>query len=599
MGHKGFLKAPSIRAKLLLCFLAIALVVWGLLSSWALSTTRSFVEGKAISAFQSAVDEGIHSADNNAAKVETLADLVGNLGDVEQYLAGSNLSPYDEYRIARDMLSHLETLLRGMGIPAALPIVSNNADIQEIIPVDVEGLLSTSGSQNHKDALGQVSIALYRAKRFQQDAMTVIQSNWYVDARNGATGWRQTSQDAQRGSVSFIKALPASPFSSSRGVLRISVRLEDIVVSEQELYLFDGQGELIFMTPEQAPPELPEGISLNGGDTAAVADGKAVLSGRMENGWQQVWIIPYDAMESFSAVLYQFFLMLLLSLALALVLSVCFSGWFTRRILAVRDSLYRFQQGDYGCRIQVKSSDEIGMLADGYNSMADHINRLIHDVFQTEIRSQQEHLTMLQSQIRPHFLYNSLSSIVRLCDRGDVGLIREMAQALVRFYRISLSKGRETITLQEEIDHVSAYVQVCAIRYRGKFQMRYEISPEAKSCFVPKIILQPFVENALEHGMHPTLGILHIEISARVEEGMLLVEIQDDGVGMDEDRLREMEKEASSSGEGYGISNVRERIRITYGEGCGVSLLPKEPHGLIVRLTMEAQDTSGAKPPTS
>ena len=76
----------------------------------------------------------------------------------------------------------------------------------------------------------------------------------------------------------------------------------------------------------------------------------------MENGWQQVWIIPYDAMESFSAVLYQFFLMLLLSLALALVLSVCFSGWFTRRILAVRDSLYRFQQGDYGCRIQVKSS---------------------------------------------------------------------------------------------------------------------------------------------------------------------------------------------------------------------------------------------------
>ena len=181
--------------------------------------------------------------------------------------------------------------------------------------------------------------------------------------------------------------------------------------------------------------------------------------------------------------------------------------------------------------------------ADGYNSMADHINRLIHDVFQTEIRSQQEHLTMLQSQIRPHFLYNSLSSIVRLCDRGDVGLIREMAQALVRFYRISLSKGRETITLQEEIDHVSAYVQVCAIRYRGKFQMRYEISPEAKSCFVPKIILQPFVENALEHGMHPTLGILHIEISARVEEGMLLVEIQDDGVGMDENRLREMEKD--------------------------------------------------------
>ena len=74
MGHKGFLKAPSIRAKLLLCFLAIALVVWGLLSSWALSTTRSFVEGKAISAFQSAVDEGIHSADNNAAKVETLED---------------------------------------------------------------------------------------------------------------------------------------------------------------------------------------------------------------------------------------------------------------------------------------------------------------------------------------------------------------------------------------------------------------------------------------------------------------------------------------------------------------------------------------------
>ena len=586
MGHKGFLKAPSIRAKLLLCFLAIALVVWGLLSSWALSTTRSFVEGKAISAFQSAVDEGIHSADNNAAKVETLADLVGNLGDVEQYLAGSNLSPYDEYRIARDMLSHLETLLRGMGIPGDHPRGCGGAafHIRQSKPQ------GRPGAGLHRPVPGQA----LSAGRHDGDSVQLVcgrekrRHGVAADLPGRAAGERFLHQGSARVPLFLLQGRPAHQREAGGHCGFGTGALP-----------FRRAGRADFHDAGTGSPGAAGGHQPERRGHGRVADGKAVLSGRMENGWQQVWIIPYDAMESFSAVLYQFFLMLLLSLALALVLSVCFSGWFTRRILAVRDSLYRFQQGDYGCRIQVKSSDEIGMLADGYNSMADHINRLIHDVFQTEIRSQQEHLTMLQSQIRPHFLDNSLSSIVRLCDRGDVGLIREMAQALVRFYRISLSKGRETITLQEEIDHVSAYVQVCAIRYRGKFQMRYEISPEAKSCFVPKIILQPFVENALEHGMHPTLGILHIEISARVEEGMLLVEIQDDGVGMDEDRLREMEKEASSSGEGYGISNVRERIRITYGEGCGVSLLPKEPHGLIVRLTMEAQDTSGAKPPTS
>ena len=582
----------SLRVKLLLCFLVTSFTIWAMLSIWAYTTTRAIVEEQTLSVYRSTIEVETHSADINITKVEMVADLIGNLQDMEQYLSGSFTSPYDEYRIAQNMLTHLENLLRGMGIPATLTIVSHDSDVKEIIPIDVENMIRTSAHQNtYLDAQGQVSIALYQAKRFQPNTVSGAPTNWYVDATYGIYGWRQTQLDVQQGSISLIKPLPASPFSSSHGVIKISMRLADIVTgvaSDQQVYVFDQNHHPIIVDLTEEIPEIEPSKEAY---STMIVGNNVILSGKMRNGWRQYHVQPYDVMELFEIIQFQFLLLLVLSLALSLGFSAFFSGWFVRRIHAVRVSLHRFEMGHYDHRITVTGSDEIDMLATGYNNMAEHTNRLVHDVYQTEIRSQRERLTMLQSQIRPHFLYNSLSAIVRLCDRNDVLLIKEMAQALVRFYRISLSKGQEEILLQEEIDHISAYVQVCSIRHRDKFTMTYQIDEKAKRCYVPKIILQPFVENALEHGMDPTLGVLHISIIARVDDGALTVEITDDGIGIENDRLEQIQNDEITTGNGYGISNVRERIRITYGDSWGVSLRPNVPHGLTAQLMMEARES--------
>jgi hypothetical protein len=191
----------------------------------------------------------------------------------------------------------------------------------------------------------------------------------------------------------------------------------------------------------------------------------------------------------------------------------------------------------------------------------------------------------LQAQINPHFLYNTLNTITWYALDKKAEEVAVMANSLGKFFRITLSKGRELITVSEEIDHVLSYLAIQSIRYKSKLEYSAAVSEDIGACGIIKFILQPLVENALYHGIKPKEGMGHIHIrgekKAAGEKAPLLVfTVTDDGVGMSREKLAALNRNLAAglieSGSGYGIYNVNERIRLYYGKAYGLTLEPAD-----------------------
>ena len=249
--------------------------------------------------------------------------------------------------------------------------------------------------------------------------------------------------------------------------------------------------------------------------------------------------------------------------------------------------------GDLDVRFFYPYEDEVGSLAKSFNYMVGEIQSLVTKqeesirqlrdsrdrVSEVQRQKRKAELKALQAQINPHFLYNTLNAITwQVADQGleEVSL---MASSLGKFFRLSLSKGEEIISLADEVEHVRAYLNIQGIRYRDKLRYELDISQELLSVRVLKLILQPLVENSIYHGIKEKKGGGTIRILAkrafRGEEIVMQLEVWDDGVGIEAESLLRMNEDLRAGGrsqkEGYGIYNVNERLMLYYGEMYGLS----------------------------
>jgi len=216
--------------------------------------------------------------------------------------------------------------------------------------------------------------------------------------------------------------------------------------------------------------------------------------------------------------------------------------------------------------------DELHMLESSFNDMVVRIRELIERNNEEKDRQREMELIALQAQINPHFLYNTLDAIGWLAKIHSQREIERMVVALAHFYRLSLHKGDQYITVEEEIGIVRSYVAIEAMRFPGKFEVQYEIAPEILSLKLLKIIIQPLVENAIKHGVSRKRGSGAIVVRGEREGDALLFEVRDDGAGFDVSELDDDGKPKRYGGGGYGVRNVDERIRLEYGPGYGVDI---------------------------
>ena len=236
-------------------------------------------------------------------------------------------------------------------------------------------------------------------------------------------------------------------------------------------------------------------------------------------------------------------------------------------------------------RMEILTDDEIGHLSMKFNQMMDRIRNLKEQVIEEQEDKRKYELQALQAQINPHFLYNTLDSIIWMAETNDSNIVA-MTEALAKLFRISLNKGNEEISLERELEHVKNYLIIQSMRYADKFTYEISAEPGVERCRTIKLILQPIVENCIYHGIKKKRGTGKITIRAYRREQNLIIEVSDDGCGMPEEICRkilsdEIESE-NISGSGIGVKNVNERIQLRFGKKYGLSYSSEEGVGTTV-----------------
>lgn len=270
--------------------------------------------------------------------------------------------------------------------------------------------------------------------------------------------------------------------------------------------------------------------------------------------------------------------------ALGITATAYLSTSISSRLRQLTKLMVTAERGDLTVRHGADREDEIGLVGKSFNKMLTRMSTLIYLAEKQERKKREAELRALQEHIKPHFLYNTLDTIQWMARKREASDIAEMVESLSKLFRIGLSSGREIISIQDEAEHIRSYLTIQQIRYRDKLNFSIEFPEKLMQLRVLKLIMQPIVENAIYHGIKERRGLGTIKLSAKQVGATLEMYIEDDGRGMEADRVEKLQKkldrpfteietvESNSTKGGYGLMNIQARMRLTFGEQYGIHI---------------------------
>lgn len=250
--------------------------------------------------------------------------------------------------------------------------------------------------------------------------------------------------------------------------------------------------------------------------------------------------------------------------------------------------------GDFNVRAEESGSAEIEVLNSSFNRMVEQIGELVEGIRLEQRNLRATELKLLQAQINPHFLYNTLDTIIWLAESGEKDQVVNMVSSLSDFFRTTLSRGRDYITVEEEETHIRSYLEIQQFRYQDILEYEIRIPEELYSYQILKLTLQPLVENALYHGIKTKRGLGHILVQGERQGGRLIFTVQDDGMGMDADSLARIRRiirgdlQDAQDPSGFGLSNVEQRLKLNYGAEYGLTIESVYAEGTKATVTIPA-----------
>ena len=329
---------------------------------------------------------------------------------------------------------------------------------------------------------------------------------------------------------------------------------------------------------ETDAPFLVSTAKIDGEKSIIISSAFSPRSSLIGFSWRLVSILPYDDLfhvlnQILDALLTACFTMIIL----AVFLSFFLTGHLTRSLKRLQTRLKDLGSGNLDSFLDSNPRDELWDLEQGYNEMVQQICELLEKNRLEQEKKRELELTALQAQINPHFLYNTLDAIGWIAVMKGQNEIEQMVMELSRFFRLSLHKGDKKITIEDEMGIVISYVTIEQLRNPGKFDIKYEIEPEITGLLVPKIILQPIVENAIKHGVSQVRRHGMITVRGYRKGDDVYLEVSDNGCGF-------RQKISHIHGSGYGLRNVNERIQLEYGSEYGISVQSIEGEGTTVQI---------------
>jgi two-component system sensor histidine kinase YesM len=400
--------------------------------------------------------------------------------------------------------------------------------------------------------------------------------------------------------------------STEQGILLIDIRynslqqiLEDISLGNQGyLYMISSDGELIYHPKMQLieTGQMQENITA----AAEYRDGSYKEEYRGENrnvsvksvgytGWKLLSVTPEKGLSLSNLKMRLFVVFVAAAFLFVLVLiNALISSRITNPIKELEKSVNAIEAGELDTEVYTGGSYELQHLGRSIGDMAKRIKKLMQDIVAEHESKRKSEFDTLQSQINPHFLYNTLDIIVWMVENEQKQEAVKVVTALARFFRISLSKGKSIITVHDELEHVRNYLTIQQMRFKNKFVYEIRAEEDTMGLACLKLMLQPLVENAIYHGMEFMDGDGLIEIQVKKEGKDLWIEVRDNGFGMTKEQVENLLSEkphvSSRRGSGIGVKNVNERIRLYFGEDYGLIIESEPDEGCLIRCHLPVKE---------
>ena len=370
------------------------------------------------------------------------------------------------------------------------------------------------------------------------------------------------------------------------------------------LYLIDGDGEIIYHPRQQL---IYAGLlEENNLAAAGYTDGshQETFGGTRREvtvktvgytGWKLVGVVPSENLwDNYGQLVLFFLFVVLFSVFLLVFVNLRLSEWITAPVKKLDRAVKELEHGSTEVDFDVGGPGEMEHLSHSVRSMVSTMRHLMDDIIEQEEQKRRSELEVLQSQINPHFLYNTLDSVIWMTENGRTDDAVVMLTSLARFFRISLSRGSSIIPIRDELEHARHYLTIQKMRYKNKFSATITAEDGVESLCTIKLIVQPILENAIYHGMAYADGDGEITVRAFRDGGDVLIEVSDNGPGMPEEVVESLlnpngpAAAAGAKGSGIGFRNVHRRIRLTFGEGYGLEVFSEPDEGTTVRIRLPA-----------
>lgn len=450
-----------------------------------------------------------------------------------------------------------------------------------------------------------------------KDYIDVKQMEWYtkaVEAQGKPVISASHTQNYLKNEGKWVFSLSAAIMEENKilGIVLIDMSYKnltdmcnDIQLGEKGYVYIVGQGQEMIYHPKQQliysgilQEDLARVMQQEEGSFTEVLEAKRLVTvhSLKQVGWRVVGVSYIgELLVSKKEIIIPLIILTLLALVVAFLISKRIVSQTAKPIRELTEHMQEIELGKLGVEIDTQSdTEEIQCLTASFKEMVYKIEGLIEQVEDNQKKLRRSELKVLQSQINPHFLYNSLDTIIWLGEREECEKVVQMTAALARYFRLSLSKGKEVITIYEEVEHVKHYLQIQKIRYASKLAYTIEVSPDIFDEMIVKIVLQPLVENALYHGIKDLEEGGYIRVLGFREGNNIILEVYDNGKGMSREQIKNILKAPSSTSitkGGVAIKNVHERIQVYFGQDYGLSYESEYGKWTKVRITIPVIET--------
>lgn len=583
-GHRTiFGRFKSIQSTITVSFSVLMVIAMLIFLFIALHFTKNTIYENSVNYSSQIIEQVNYDIDSYMEYLINISSIVSKSSDVSQYL-------YNEDQTEEETGEERERILSQF-----VTIRDSRNDIYNIAAVANNGRsVLNDGSDHFTEYINIKDESWYRAALSSSRGIAISSSHV-----------QNAIQESYKWVITLSRALVNYRTGKNDGVFFVDLNYSAIselcnnnsLGDKGYIFILDENGNIVYHPKQQLMYGglMTENIdqimsSKSNHFLTKTGDKLYTISKSDITGWTVVGAIyTSELMKNNKQAQMLYFLVAAVLLLGVTVVSSIISREITKPIRQLRDSMSLVEKGRFDkANVDVTAENEVGSLSKSFNVMTERIHTLMEQNVYEQKQKRKSELKALQAQINPHFLYNTLDSIIWMSEAGKSEEVVLMTSALARLLRQSISNAKEEVSIGEEIDYVRSYLTIQKMRYKDKLEYSIEMSPEINHVRIIKLALQPIVENAIYHGLKYKETKGNINIDGYKLGRKAYITISDDGVGMDEETLAHIfdEKQKEHKANGVGVPNVQKRLQLYYGEEYGISYISRKGAGTVATITV-------------